>query len=252
MVADPGAGTTRGLHGSFTISPVRATQHTGFLAVMDSSHLTRKLVVAAHAGLAGSLVGATALHIGWAKQVDTVRHTVSDYALSENAAAVFAGTVASLSAGSAALLAGLVRSRLPIGAPATALLGVWCGGMALTGIFRTDPQGGVPTARGLTHRYAAGGAIATLPAVGLLIARRLQGMPGWERKARTLRRISWASAAGGLAFLATHLSATAARPTPAVRAIGGWLGLAERAALTLELSLLFQLAEAVHASREER
>ncbi|MEV4526146.1 DUF998 domain-containing protein [Streptosporangium sp. NPDC049304] len=175
---------------------------------MDSSHLTRKLVVATHAGLVGSLVGATALHIGWAKQVDTVRHTVSDYALSKNTAAVFAGTVASLSVGSAALLAGLVRSRLPIGAPATALLGVWCGGMTLTGIFRTDPQGGVPTARGLTHRYAAGGAIATLPAVGLLIARRLQGMPGWERKARPLRRVSWASAVGGLAFLVTHVSAT--------------------------------------------
>ncbi|GAB2474930.1 hypothetical protein GCM10027187_48920 [Streptosporangium sandarakinum] len=68
MVADPGAGTTRVLRGSFTFSLVRATRHTGFLPVMDSSHLTRKLVVAAHAGLAGSLVGATALRIGWAKQ----------------------------------------------------------------------------------------------------------------------------------------------------------------------------------------
>ncbi|HLU73106.1 MAG TPA: DUF998 domain-containing protein [Nonomuraea sp.] len=217
---------------------------------MDSSH--RKLAVAAHAGLAGSLVGATALHIGWAKQVDTVRHTVSDYALSKGAAAVFAGTVASLSAGSAALLAGLVRSRLPVGTPATALLGVWCGGMALTGIFRTDPLDGAPTASGLAHRYAAGGAIATLPAVGLLIARRLRGVPGWEKKVRALRRTSWASAAGGVAFLGAHLCATAPRPNRAARAIGSLLGLTERVTLALELSLLFMLAEAVQASREER
>jgi hypothetical protein len=219
---------------------------------MDSSHLTRKLVLAAHTGLAGSLVGATALHLGWAKQVDTVRQAVSDYALSKDAAAVFAGTVASLAAGSAALLAGLVRSRLPVGAPATALLGVWCGGMALTGIFRTDPLGGSPTLTGMTHRYAAGGAIATLPAVGLLAARRLRRRPGWGRKARALRRTSWASAAGALAFFATHLCAMSGRNTPAVRAIGGCMGLAERATLALELYLLFLLAGTVRASREAR
>lgn len=219
---------------------------------MDGSHLTRKLAVAARAGLAGALVGATALHIGWAKQVDTVRHAVSDYALSKGANRVFAGTVASLSAGSVALLAGLVRSRLPVGASATALLGAWCSGMVLSGIFPTDPLGGVPTVRGLTHRYAAGGAMAALPAVGLLIARRLRGLPGWERKARSLRRISWASAAGCLGFMGTHLCATAAKPTRAARVVGGWLGLAERVTLALELGLLFLLAEAVQESWEGR
>jgi hypothetical protein len=219
---------------------------------MDSSHHTRKFLAAAHVGLAGSLIGATALHVGWAKHVDTMRHTVSDYALRKGADRVFAGTVASLSAGSAALLAGIVRSRLPVGASATALLGAWCGGMALTGIFRTDPLGSVPTPGGLTHRYAAGGAIATLPAVGLLISRRLGGVPGLEKKARSLRLTSWASAAGTLGFLATHLCATAAKPTPATRAIGRWLGLTERVTLALELGLLFRLAEAVRASREDR
>ncbi|MEV4009044.1 hypothetical protein AB0J35_00980 [Nonomuraea angiospora] len=71
----------------------------------------------AHAGLAGSLVGAAALHLGWAKQVDTVRNAFSDYALSHGADQVFAGTVACLSMGPTALVAGLVRSRLPVGAP---------------------------------------------------------------------------------------------------------------------------------------
>lgn len=219
---------------------------------MEGSHLTKKLALAARAGLAGSLIGATALHIGWAKHVDTVRHTVSDYALRKGADRVFAGTVASLSAGSAALLAGLVRAKMPVGATATALLGAWCGGMVLTGVFRTDPLGGAPTPAGLTHRYAAGGAIATLPAVGLLAARRLRRLPGWERKARTLGQVSWASAAGCLGFMAAHLCATAAHPNPATQAMGRLLGITERVTLGLELALLFLLAEAVHESREER
>ncbi|MEV5411322.1 DUF998 domain-containing protein [Thermopolyspora sp. NPDC052614] len=209
-------------------------------------------MAAAHTGLAGSLIGVTALHIGWAKQVDTVRHAVSDYALSKGADRIFAGTVASLAAGSAALLAGLLKSKAPVGASATTLLGAWCGGMALTGIFRTDPLGGAPTPAGLTHRYAAGGAIATLPAVGLLSARRLRQLPGWERKAQAMRLTSWASAAGCLGFFTAHLCVTAARPTPATRAVGNLLGLTERVTLALELALLFQLTNAVQASRNER
>ncbi|MEO3855476.1 DUF998 domain-containing protein [Acrocarpospora sp. B8E8] len=218
---------------------------------MDSFPLTRKLVVAAHAGLAGSLVGAAALHLGWAKQVDTVRHVFSDYALNEGADQVFAGTVACLSMGSTALVAGLARSRLPVGAPAIALLGAWCGGLALAAVFRTDPPG-VPSIGGLVHRYAAGGAVAALPAAGLLIARRLGQRPGWETTARSLRRTSWASVAGCLAFMCAHLCATAPAPTPAVQEIGGWLGLAERVTLALEMSLLFMLAGVVPASREGR
>jgi len=218
---------------------------------MKRSPVTRHLAVAAHAGLAASVIGATALHVGWAKQVDTVRHTVSDYALRKGADRVFAGTVASLTAGSAALLAGLVRSRLPVGPSATALLGAWCGGLALSGIFPTDPLGAKPTARGLAHRYAAGTAMAALPAVGVLTARRLRGLPGWKARARRLRRTSLASAAACLGFFASHVCYTAPNAGPKVRAMGDLLGLAERVALGLELSLLYQLAGAVLASKEE-
>ncbi|MEU6408341.1 DUF998 domain-containing protein [Microbispora sp. NPDC046933] len=219
---------------------------------MDSFSLTRKLVVAAHAGLAGALAGAIVLHVGWAKRVNTAGHAFSDYALSEDADWIFTGTVVCLSAGSAALMAGLVRSTLPVGGSAKALLGVWCGGLALTALFRTDPVGGVPSVGGLVHRYAAGGAIAALPVAGLLIARRLARLPGSEATARALRRISWASAAGGLAFLYAHLCAAILDPTPAVRSIGGWMGLAERVALALELGLLLSLAGVVRAGGESR
>ncbi|WP_327589752.1 DUF998 domain-containing protein [Nonomuraea sp. NBC_00507] len=218
---------------------------------MDSFPLTRKLVVAAHAGLAGALVGAAALHLGWAKQVDTVRNVFSDYALSDGADQVFAGTVACLSMGSTALVAGLVRSRLPVGAPAIVLLGAWCGGLALAVVFPTDTPG-VPTIEGLVHRYAAGGAVAALPAATLLIARRLGRRPGWETTARALRRTSWASVAGCVAFMCAHLCAMTPDPTPLVQEIGSWLGLAERITLALEMGLLFILAGAVAANGEDR
>jgi hypothetical protein len=218
---------------------------------MDSFPLTRRLVVAAHAGLAGALVGAAALHLGWAEQVDAVRHVFSDYALSGGADQIFAGTLACLSVGSAALIAGLVRSRLPIGAPAIALLGAWCAGLALAALFRTDPPGALSLG-GLVHRYAAGGAVAALPAAGLLIARRLGRRPGWETTARALRRTSWASVAGCFAFMCAHLCVTAPAPAPLAQEIGGLLGLAERVTLALEMSLLFMLARVVPAGREGR
>jgi hypothetical protein len=120
-------------------------------------------VRAAHAGLAAALVGAAALHLGWAGQVDAVRNVFSDYALSDGANQVFAGTVACLSMGSTALVAGLVRSGPPVGAAPIALLGAWCVGLAIAAVFPTDPPG-VPTMGGLVHRYAAGGAVAARPA----------------------------------------------------------------------------------------
>lgn len=209
----------------------------------------RRLVVVAHAGLAGSLAGTAALHVGWAEQVDAVRNVFSDYALSDGAYGIFAGTVACLSVGSTALVAGLVRSGLPVGAPVIALLGAWCGGLALAVVFRTDPPGD-PSLGGLVHRYAAGGAVAALPAAVLLMARRLGRRPGWETTARSLRRISWASVAGCFAFMCAHLCVTASAPNPLAQRIGGLLGLAERVTLALEVSLLFMLAGVVAASRE--
>lgn len=228
------------------VSPSRGP---GSLRVMTGSPHSRSLAVAAQAGLAATVVGATALHLGWARQVDTVRHAVSDYALAKGANRVFAGTVASLTAGSAALLAGLVRSRLPIGASATALLGTWCGGLALAGIFPPDPLGATRTPSGRTHRYAAGAAMAALPAVGLLAARRLRRLPGWAARARRLSRTSWASAAACLGFLVADQCAARRDAGPVARTVGGWLGLTERVALGLELGLLHQLATAVRAGR---
>ncbi|MGW3624620.1 DUF998 domain-containing protein [Streptomyces sp. NPDC000880] len=218
---------------------------------MDGSHLTHKLVTAAQAGLAASLVGAAVLHVGWAEHADAIGQTLSDYALVEGGGRIFTGTVVCLAAGSAALLAGLRRSGLPVGGPATALLGTWCGGLLLSAVFPTDPAGSTPSVAGLVHRYMAGGAVAALPAAGLLIARRLGAVPGRHGTARLLRRASWASAAGGLAFLGTHLCAVSP-VTPIAQSIAGVLGLAERVTLVLETGVLLVLAGAVRAGGDPR
>ncbi|MEV0219814.1 DUF998 domain-containing protein [Streptomyces sp. NPDC050704] len=65
-----------------------------------------------------------------------------------------------------ALLAGLLRSRLPVGAAAPAALSVGCAGLVLSAVFPTDPVDGVPSPGGPVHRYAAGASPAALPAAG--------------------------------------------------------------------------------------
>ncbi|MFE7977787.1 DUF998 domain-containing protein [Streptomyces shenzhenensis] len=215
---------------------------------MNGTHVTRALATASQAGTAASVVGATVLHVGWAQKFDAVRQTVSDYALDEDADRVFTATVACLSAGSTALLASVVRSRLPVGPTATALLGTWCAGLALCAAFRTDPSDSPPTREGLVHRYACAGAVAALPAAGLLAARRLGRLPALRNVARSLRLTSWASTAAGAAFLVTHLCAQAPS-TPAARWIGSRHGLAERVTLALELGVLGTLAGAVRDGR---
>jgi hypothetical protein len=77
--------------------------------------------------------------------VRPVAQTLSDYALHEGATGLFTACVGSAAAGSAALLAGLVRSRLPIGTAAPAVLGVGCAGLAFSAVFPTDPAGAVPS-----------------------------------------------------------------------------------------------------------
>ncbi|MBQ0825464.1 DUF998 domain-containing protein [Streptomyces tagetis] len=192
---------------------------------------------AAHGALAGSLALAAALHLGWAAEVDPLRHTLSDYALHDGAAALFTACAGSAAAGCGALLAGLVRSRATVGTGAPAALAVGCAGLTLCALFPTDPVGRPSTASGLIHRYATGTALAALPAAGLLLARRLRARPA----GRDIGRLAWASSAAALLFLGTHLSVR--HPvTPAAWRAAGLLGLAERVTLGLEFALLFTMA----------
>ncbi|MFE2431769.1 DUF998 domain-containing protein [Streptomyces sp. NPDC059373] len=209
---------------------------------------TKQLTSAARTALAGSVALAAMLHLGWAEQVDPVAQTLSDYALHDGAAVLFTACVGSAAAGSAGVLAGLLRSRLPVGAIAPTALGVGCAGLSLCALFPTDPAGGVPSVSGLVHRHAAGASVAALPAAGLLLAGRLRGHLPVSARARRIRRLSWASSAAALLFLGTHVSVTRPVSPAAVRA-AGLLGLAERMTLGLEVALLFAMADALRGGR---
>lgn len=235
---------------------VRALSLAGWLAAMHAFLSPRaagvppdpkRLTSAAHTALAGSVALAALLHLGWAEQVDPVGQTLSDYALHDGAAALFTACVGSAAAGSAAVLAGLLHSRLPVGTVAPAALGVACAGLALCAVCRTDPAGGVESLSGLVHRHAAGASLAALPAAGLLLGRRLRG----HRRAPRIRTLSWASSASALLFLGTHVSATRPADPAAVRA-ARLLGLAERVTLGLEIALLFALADALRGGQGRR
>jgi hypothetical protein len=221
-----------------SLSPQAAAGH--------DSH--RQLTSAAHTALTGSVALAALLHLGWSGQVDPVAQTLSDYALHDGAATLFTACVASAAAGSAALLAALLRSRLPVGTLAPAALAVGCAGLSLCAVFRTDPAGGAQSLSGLVHRNAAGASLAALPAAGLLLARRLRGHRPTSARARRIRHLSWASSGAALLFLGTHVSASRPRPPGSVP-VTRLLGLAERVTLGLEIALLFAMADPLRAGR---
>ncbi|MCX5555098.1 DUF998 domain-containing protein [Streptomyces sp. NBC_00038] len=204
-----------------------------------------RLASAAHSALTGSVALAAMLHLGWSEQVDPVGQTLSDYALHEGAATLFTACAGFAAAGSAALLAALLRSRLPVGAVAPAALGVGCAGLSLCAVFRTDEAGSAESLSGLVHRHAAGASLAALPAAGLLLARRLRGHRPANAPARRIRQLSWASSGAALLFLGTHVSASRSPSNAAARV----LGLAERVTLGLEIALLFAVADALRVGR---
>ncbi|MFB6551664.1 DUF998 domain-containing protein [Streptomyces sp. NPDC056405] len=212
-------------------------------------HALRHLTAAAHTTLSGSVALGALLHLGWARQVDPVRQTLSEYALHEATATLFKACVGAAAVGSAALLAGLLRSRLPVGAGAPAALSVGCAGLLISAVFPTDAMDGAASPGGLVHRYAAGASLAALPATGLLLARGLQRHPLLRQKARRIRRLSYASSAAVLLFFGTHVSAT--RPvTPATARAARLLGLTERTALGLEMALLLTMANTLRGRRD--
>jgi hypothetical protein len=81
------------------------------------------------------------------------------------------------------VLAGLLRSRLPVGAVTPAALGAGCAGLALCRLPH-GPAGSAPPLSGLLHRNAAGVSPAALPAAGMPPAPRLRGHPPVSARTR--------------------------------------------------------------------
>jgi hypothetical protein len=122
---------------------------------------------------AGSAV-VLGLHV-LAPEVDPLRRTLSQYALGPWKPAWDAGVLA-VAAGSAAVLAGLVRTGLARPRSAAAVLvAVWTACLVVVVAFEKIDWSVGPTPAGYLHRYASLVAFLCLPAAAVVIGRAHRG-----------------------------------------------------------------------------
>jgi uncharacterized protein DUF998 len=195
--------------------------------------------------VAGSAV-VLALHV-LAPENDPVRRTLSQYALGPWKPAFDAGVLA-VAAGSAAVLAGLLRAGLVRRRGAAAvLLAAWCACLVVVVAFEKIDWSVGPTPTGYLHRYASLVAFVCLPAAALALGR------AWRTDARWDRFAAWTRGLGvvALAWLAPLLLGFALRP---LTGVPWWrfvpLGLFERGlALTEVAAVLVMGLWAARAAR---
>ncbi|WP_283137419.1 DUF998 domain-containing protein [Rhizohabitans arisaemae] len=156
---------------------------------------------------------------------------ISVYAHHPDGAAVLGASMASLAAGLVAL--GLALSKLRPGVHPLAqwLLALAALGLLLAAYFPTDPGADVVSLSGYIHRYGAGAALLGIPGAGLLVARRLAGIPELEATARI---VTWI--AGGCLLGVAGLLLTSD-------------GLAQRTVLFAEIILMLVLAASLLGRR---
>nr|WP_205864051.1 DUF998 domain-containing protein [Planosporangium mesophilum] len=152
--------------------------------------------------------------------------TVSDFAVSDRGGVtdVAMGVMAAVTV---AVLVGLRRAGIRVGAWATGLLALWAGGLLLAAAVPTDEPGLPLTAGGHVHRYASVAAFLALPIGAWVLAKRLPGVVA-ARRVRGLAAVSLACA-----------SAMVWSAFPGDRAL---IGLAERLLLLAEVALLAAVA----------
>jgi Protein of unknown function (DUF998) len=191
-------------------------------------------------GVALIIAGASAvlaLHV-LAPEVDPIRRTVSQYALGPWKPVFDAGVLA-VAAGSAAVLAGLVRAGLiRWRSTAATLLSAWSALLVVVVAFEKIDWSVGPTPTGYLHRYASLVAFFCLPTAALLVGRAWRGDARWGRFAAWARRLGVVS----LVWLAPMLLGFALRP---LTGVPWWqfvpLGLFERGVALSEVAAVVVL-----------
>ncbi|MER6996671.1 DUF998 domain-containing protein [Streptomyces sp. NPDC000410] len=123
--------------------------------------------------------------------------TISDFAALDRGGPIET-MMALLGVASLALLVvGHIRLPSLRGLPSV-LLAVWAVGVVVAAVVPTDPLVTELSTPAHVHRYASIAAFVALPAVGLLLARRLDADHHARRTARSLRALSWAALAGAV------------------------------------------------------
>ena len=180
-------------------------------------------------------VAVLALHVVTFDEIDPVRRTLSQYALGPWKPVFDAGVLA-VAAGSAAVLAGLVRGGLvAVRGAAAALLAAWSVCLVVVVAFEKIDWSVGPTPAGYVHRYASLLAFFCLPAAALALGRAWRGDARWSGFARATRWLGVAS----LSWLAPILLGFALR---SVTGVPWWrfvpLGLFERGLALTEVAAL--------------
>jgi hypothetical protein len=185
--------------------------------------------------IVAGVVAVLALHVVTFEEIDPVRRTLSQYALGPWKPVFDAGVLA-VAAGSAAILAGLVRACL-VAARGTAsvLLATWTVCLVIVVAFEKIDWSVGPTPTGYVHRYASLLAFFCLPAAALALGRAWRGDERFNGLARATRWLGVAS----LAWLAPILLGFALR---SLTGIPWWqfvpLGLFERGLALTEVAAL--------------
>lgn len=202
-----------------------------------------RLAIAALSGLIWSAVTMVWLHVGYADQISVINQTVSYYVFPDGGDELFAVSTLSLAAALALLVLGLARSGISCRGAVSALVVAATGAMVLLVAFPTDETGGPLSFSGQVHRYAGVCLFVSVPLLGYAIARRLREHPQWSSTARTVRWLSYASAAAAVTFLLSH--APVLLPDSAIAELFGGVqlhGLVERVLLAFDMALVSALA----------
>jgi len=214
-----------------------ASPSTRSPALLPAARAARAWALGGLALIAAGAVAVLALHVV-APEVDPVRRTVSQYALGPWKPVFDAGVLA-VAAGSAAVLAGLVRAGLVRGrGAASALLAAWSACLVVVVAFEKIDWSIGPTPTGYLHRYASLVAFFCLPAAALMAGRAWRGDVRWGRFAAWSRRLGVVS----LMWLAPMLLGFVLRP---LTGVPWWrfvpLGLFERGVALTEVAAVLVL-----------
>jgi hypothetical protein len=197
--------------------------------------------------IATGVVAVLALHVVTFDEIHPFRRTLSQYALGSWKPVFDAGVLA-VAAGSAAVLAGLVRAGLvALCGAVVALLAAWSALLVVVVAFEKIDWSVGPTPTGYVHRYASLLAFFCLPAAALALGRAWRGHRRWGRPARA----TWWLGVASLAWLVPILLGFVLRP---LTGVPWWqfvpLGLFERGLALTEVAALVVMG--VWAARAAR
>jgi hypothetical protein len=178
--------------------------------------------------------------LGYLQATSGIGGMVSDYGASSPGAVLLPAGMLAMAGALGLCYHGLVGAGAT-SVPTGALLLVAAVGLALMSGFSSDATGAPPSTRGMVHKTAAALLFCSLPAAALLLGRGFSSRPGWKRLARPMGRVGGAGVVTMVVFLATYLPGFGV-PLPGGRLLTAVEGLAERAVLVPDLTLIVLLA----------